>query len=772
VVYLDDILIYNKTWAEHLQHIQQVLHTLRQHKLYANLEKCSFGMDKVHYLGYIIDQHGVHVDPTKIQVICDWPAPTTLTELQSFLGLANFYRRFMLGFSHIAWALSQITRGGGKEKFAWGQSQQQAFDDLKQHLCSAPVLSLPDLQQPFEIETDASDYAVGTVLTQHDHPVAYHSETLSDVVRKYPTYDKEMYSIVQACHQWRHYILGKETVIHTDHKPLQFMQTQGKLQNDRHQKWSTYLQQFHLNIKYKTGSTNHVADCLSRPPVATLTTVLDSCSHETSGWPQLYETDPDFATTYQMLGANIVVDNFHLQDGLLCRLGHICVPSSERAKLIWEAHYSRVAGHFDVEKTVAMLHKHFYWPKLRQEVNKYIRSCTACAIAKPTTKKQGLYTPLPTPDRPWESISMDYMSGLPSTKRGNDCVFVVVDRFSKMAILVACKKNITTEATAKLFFERVWVHFGIPQTIVSDRDSRFLSTFWSSLWSLLDTKLTKSTTFHPQTDGQTEVVNRMIVHILHMYNSKHPHTWDESLPYVQHSYNRALHSSTNHNPFQVGLGFQPLGPIDVALPLAVTSTDSSPAPTEADKATRFIEQIQHIHQQVQDILQKSNDKYKQCHDQHRVPHKFQVGDKVWLHLQKERLTGPHQKLHPLHYGSYTITKAMGDNYFELNIPPFLGLHPVFNMDLLRPYFPPLLDTSDVAEQLTPTELNPDCIQQESNDHIVDTQIKGTRQQRIQLYRVVKAGQLLHQGKWLTRGQIQQKFPHLMGELNAMETISS
>jgi hypothetical protein len=147
-------------------------------------------MDRVHYLGYIIDQHGVHVDPAKIQVIHDWPAPTTLTELRSFLGLANFYHRFVLGFSHIAWALSQINRGGGKEKFAWGRSQQQAFDDLKQRLCSAPVLSLPDLQHPFEIETDASNYVVGIVLTQHDHPMAYHSETLSDIVCKYPTYDK------------------------------------------------------------------------------------------------------------------------------------------------------------------------------------------------------------------------------------------------------------------------------------------------------------------------------------------------------------------------------------------------------------------------------------------------------------------------------------------------------------------------------------------------------------------------------------------------------
>jgi hypothetical protein len=165
-------------------------------------------------------------------------------------------------------------------------------------LCSSPVLSLPDLQQPFEIETDASDYVVGTILTQHDHPVAYHNKTLSDTILKYPTYEKEMHSILQACRQWKHYILGKETIIHTDHKPLQFIQTQGKLQNDRHQKWSTYLQQFPLNIKYQTRSINRVTDCLSRPVVAALTTVLHSCGHEASHWPQLYQRDPDFATTY------------------------------------------------------------------------------------------------------------------------------------------------------------------------------------------------------------------------------------------------------------------------------------------------------------------------------------------------------------------------------------------------------------------------------------------------------------------------------------------
>jgi hypothetical protein len=214
-------------------------------------------------------------------------------------------------------------------------------------------------------------------------------------------------------------------------------------------------------------------------------------------WPQLYKSDPDFANTYHMLGTCTTLIEFHLEDGLLCHLGHLCVPSSECAKIIWEAHYSHMARHFGMENIVAILQQHLYWLKLRQDVNKYIKSCTAYIISKPATKKQGMYTPLPTPDRPWESISMCYMLSLTSTTEGNGCVFFMVDWFCKMAILTACKKNITVEATAKIFFKRVWVHLEIPQIIISNWYSRFLSTFWSILWSFLDTKLTKATSFQP-----------------------------------------------------------------------------------------------------------------------------------------------------------------------------------------------------------------------------------------------------------------------------------
>jgi hypothetical protein len=199
VVYLDDILIFSQSWEEHLHHIRQVLQTLRQHKLCANLEKCTFGMTEVQYLGYIIDEQGVHVDPAKVQVIRDWPSPTTLTELRSFLGLANFYRKFVLGLSHISLPLSQVIKGGDKANFSCYESQHKDFQDLKHHLCFALVLTLIELQQPFNIETYSFDYVINPVLTQHGHPMAYHSETLSETVRKYPTYDKDMYSIVQAC---------------------------------------------------------------------------------------------------------------------------------------------------------------------------------------------------------------------------------------------------------------------------------------------------------------------------------------------------------------------------------------------------------------------------------------------------------------------------------------------------------------------------------------------------------------------------------------------
>jgi len=169
-----------------------------------------------------------------------------------------------------------------------------------------------------------------------------------------------------------------------------------------------------------------------------------------------------------------------------------------------------------------------------ESVSHFIKGCSLCAVNNPSNRKLGLYTPHPVPSRLWESVYMDSVGGLPLSKRGHDYLYVVVDRFRKMCILMQCKKKITAKQTTKLFFQNVWVHFGLPTSIVSDRDSCFVRNFLSSLWGFMDTELKKSTTFHRQIDGQTEVVKRIVIHLLHGYCNKHPKLWDEHLHYIQH----------------------------------------------------------------------------------------------------------------------------------------------------------------------------------------------------------------------------------------------
>ncbi|VVA37284.1 PREDICTED: Retrovirus-related Pol poly from transposon, partial [Prunus dulcis] len=204
------------------------------------------------------------VDLEIVQVISQWPTPQTVTEVRSFIGACQYLRKFIRHFSQIAAPLHSLTKAN--QKFEWSRNHEESFQLLKRKITEAPVLALPNLQRPFEVEADASNYAMGVVLFQDGKLVAYHSEMFSGPVLNYPTYDKELYAMHQAVKHWRAYLLGKEVVVHSDHKPLQFLTTQSKLQQARHMKWMSYLQQFSIVIKYRKGATNKLADMLSRPP--------------------------------------------------------------------------------------------------------------------------------------------------------------------------------------------------------------------------------------------------------------------------------------------------------------------------------------------------------------------------------------------------------------------------------------------------------------------------------------------------------------------------
>jgi hypothetical protein len=238
VVYFDDILVYSKDLNEHIEHLRYVFDVLKCEKLYANFKKCNFCMEKVIFLGYVVTTTGIEVDEEKVKAIKEWPTPKSITEVRSFHGLASFYRHFVKDFSTLAAPLTEIIKKN--VGFHWGADQDNAFATIKERLCSAPVLALPNFNKAFEIECDASGIGIGAVLMQDRRPIAIFSEKLSGASLKYPTYDKELYALVRALETWQHYLWPREFVIHTDHESLKHLKGQGKL-NQRHARWLEYI---------------------------------------------------------------------------------------------------------------------------------------------------------------------------------------------------------------------------------------------------------------------------------------------------------------------------------------------------------------------------------------------------------------------------------------------------------------------------------------------------------------------------------------------------
>jgi len=395
VVYFDDILIYSSNIDEHLHHLRLVFDVLRNEKLYANAKKCSFCLDKVVFLGFVVSSKGVQVDEEKIKAIRDWPIPKNVSEVRSFHGLASFYRRFVPNFSTIAAPLNELVKKN--VAFEWKKKHEHAFSELKDRLCSAPLLSLPNFDKTFEIECDASGVGIGAVLMQEKRPIAYFSEKLHGAALNYSTYDKEMYALVRALETWQHYLWPKEFVIHSDHESLKHIKSQSKLSR-RHAKWIEFLESFPYVIKYKQGKENVVADALSRRHA--LLSTLDAKLLGFEFMKELYVDDADFCNVYAACEKS-AFHKFYRHDGYLFKENKLCVPKcSMRDLLVLESHSGGLMGHFGVAKTLNILQEHFFWPHMRKDVDRMCSRCVECKKAKSRVMPNGLYTPLPVPKEP------------------------------------------------------------------------------------------------------------------------------------------------------------------------------------------------------------------------------------------------------------------------------------------------------------------------------------------------------------------------------------
>ncbi|GJT19097.1 putative reverse transcriptase domain-containing protein [Tanacetum coccineum] len=428
IMFIDDILIYSKTKEEHDAHLRLILELLKKEELYAKFSKCDFWLSKVQFLGHVIDSEGIHVDPAKIKSIKDWESPKTPTEICQFLGLASYYRRFIEGFSKIAKPMTKLTQKS--VKFNWGEKEETAFQTLKQKLCSAPILALPEGSENFVVYYDASHKGLGAVLMQKEKVIAYASRQLKIHEKNYMTHDLELGVVVFALKMWRHYLYGTKCVVFTDHKSLQHILDQKEL-NMRQRRWLELLSDYDCELRYHPGKANVVADALSRKsrpkplrvralvmtiglnlPVQILNAQVEARKEENYG-------------TEDLCG---MIKNLEPRaDGTLCLKNRSWIPcfGNLRALIMHESHKSKYSIHPGSDKMYQDLKKLYWWPNMKAEIATYVSKCMTCAKVKAEYQKpSGLLVQPVIPIWKWENITMDFVTKLPKTTSGQDTIWV------------------------------------------------------------------------------------------------------------------------------------------------------------------------------------------------------------------------------------------------------------------------------------------------------------------------------------------------------------
>lgn len=743
IVFLDDILIYSETQEQHLRDVRKIFDELRQAKLYVKLSKCEFGLTETEFLGHIVGHGGIRMSPSKVAVIHQWPKPESITDVRSFLGMCNYYRKFVRNYSLIAKPLFDMLRG--EATFNWSSSAQHAFDTLKQCMSTEPVLVLPDPLKQWFIFTDASGYGIGGVLCQlYDtsyRPIMFVSHKLTETELNWPTHDKEMYAIIYTLKQCRPYVEGKRVTVITDHNSLIYMHSQPKL-SARQARWNEYLALFDVHILYKPGRTNVVADALSRKPDLRPTdydlsqqptgqdwnVTFDNLNEQESLQPSTLDdntelsmiecaqnaliTHDDIELTLFTVSSSVKVGaeflervriayqddetcrallqqndttEFTVRDGMIYKNHRLCIPRITAIinTVLHEYHDSPMACHRGVDKTHDMIIQHYYWQHMYDDIKQYVQSCMVCQQNKASNQSTpGLLLQRPPPNDIFEEITMDFIVQLPSTTQHHNGILVIVDRLSKWCELIPIKSERDSDTpaaveTAQLVLKHWVLRYGTPNLIITDRDTQFMSEFWTQLWSSQGTQLAMSTAYHPQTDGQTERVNRTLEEALRCYVDDDIENWDKYLPYVQHMLNTSTHSTIGMSPYTRVYGRDPTVPADLVV-------------TQHNEVNKIIQTRAEIERKALEHFTRAQERQKRYADKNRRPMSYEVGDSVWVQTKHINLpVNNTSKLKHKYMGPFKIIRKINENAYELKLPATSKVHPVFNVSRLRRFVPRL-----------------------------------------------------------------------------------
>ncbi|GJX90361.1 reverse transcriptase domain-containing protein [Tanacetum coccineum] len=621
IVFIDDILLYSKDKKEHGEHLKIILELLKKEQLYAKFSKCDFWLDSVQFLGHVIDNKGVHVDPAKIEAIKNWAAPTTPTEVRQFLGLAGYYRRFIEGFSLISKPLTKLTQKD--KKYEWGKEEEEAFQTLKQKLCSAPILALPEGTEDFVVYCDASLKGFGAVLMQREKVIAYASRQLKVHEENYTTHDLELGAVVFALRLWRHYLYGTKCVVFTDHKSLQYILNQKEL-NMRQRRWIELLSDYDCEIRYHPGKANVVADALSRKerikPLRVRALVMTVHNNLPK---QILDAQKEAMkrknVRAEKLG-RLIKQIFEFRpDGTRCFGKRVWLPrfGGLRDLIMHESHKSKYSIHPGSNKMYQDLKQLYWWPNMKADIATYVSKCLTCAKVKAEHQRpSGLLQQPEIPMWKWERITMDFVSGLPRTPSGYDSIWVIVDRLTKSAHFLPIKKTDSMEKLTQLYLKEVVCRHGVPISIISDRDSHFPSRFWRSLQKALGTNLDMSTAYHPQMDGQSKTI-QMLEDMLRACMIEFGSSRDRHLPLVEFSYNNSYHASIKAAPFEALYGRKCRSPVC----WSEVGDSQITGPELIQETTEKIVQIKNR-------LLTTRSSQKSYTDRRTKPLEFEVGDMV------------------------------------------------------------------------------------------------------------------------------------------------
>ncbi|KAF8758990.1 Chromo (CHRromatin Organization MOdifier) domain [Rhizoctonia solani] len=643
IIYLDDILIYSKDDATHNQHVHKVLRRLMENQLFCKASKCTFHVTSVEYLGIVVSDKGFSLDKLKIQAVQNGRYPPK-SRKSSFLGFANFLRRFVANFSHMARPLHNLVKKDTPWK--WDTKEQEAFQGLKDAITNAPVLCHANPTKPYFLETDASGAALGSILSQRQedgclHPLGFLSESFKGAEQNYDTHDKELLAIIRSFEYWRIFLEGTAypITVFTDHRNLEYWK-ESRTFNRRHARWHLLLAGYNFQIVYRPGKQSGKPDALSRrsdhanippdaqtmhPDLVFANVALVTPEKELQRQIELsLDQDESLEEILQFLqneskappSIKRAFKDYEMEAGLLFYQGRIVVPDvgTLRTELLRIFHDSPLAGHPGRQRTLELVS----------------HSCETCQRIRKPKYASIPPQPLELPVRPWQHVSYDMIVDLPKDGN-NDSILVIVDSFTKYGIFIKCSKKLKAPELAELFLEHGRV---------------FNNKFLRALYKRLGIDPHFSSAYHPQSNGQTERVNPSIEHFLRAYVGANQRDWTRWLPMAEFAYNNAVHSSTGKTPFKALYGWEP------------TLTPSN-VPTDVPEADDLAQTMETQWKEVESALRQS--KQRMTAGEEGSPIEFEIGEEAWLDAKNVNLKTLSPKLTEQRLGPFKRQEARLEN---------------------------------------------------------------------------------------------------------------